>query len=132
MCRAEVIKLIILQNSAIHSFYACGIEQFLKMLWNTSRQARVNSYFAIQTLLTVQNLQIIETIRERLVLALRLTISSFANQEPICFYRYFKNIYTVPIRFVVPIIHSCSIKSLVCKINFKELLPANLRCVCAD
>ena len=37
-------------------------------------------------------------------------------------------IHTVPIRSVV----SCNIKSLVCEISFKELLPANLRCAYAD
>ena len=73
-------------------------------------------------------------IRERSIgtIRLRLMICSFTNQEPSCFDRYLKNIHTVPIRSVVPIIHSCSIKSLVCKINFKVLLPANLRCTCAD
>ena len=62
----------------------------------------------------------IGTIRNRLVLALRLTIYSLTNQEPSCFDRYFKYIHTVPIRSVVPMIHSCNIKSLVHKISFKE------------
>ena len=44
----------------------------------------------------------------------------------------FLRLCTVPIRSVVPMIRSCSTKRLVCKINFKELLPANLRCSCAD
>ena len=62
--------------------------------------------------------------------ALRLKICCFTNQEPSFFDRCFKNIHTVSIRSVVPIIYSCSIKSLVCKINFNELLPAYLLRMC--